>query len=212
MSEKLGLYKKIHAVMVASEGLDKSMEVGKGNNMYTAISEKAVLNAIKPLLKDNGLIIIPIEVETKEHISEYKSYGDIKNRFITQVNAKYKIIDIDTGQFEILAAPGNGADSQDKGSGKAWTYAYKAMLQKTFCLFSGEDTDNTHSDDIDKKLVKKPQKVKKVSIDQATEISELVVSTNSDLEKFLKYFKVKGFEELDQNQYKQALKILKDKK
>ena len=33
---------------------------------------------------------------------------------------------------------------------KAMTYAYKALIQKTFCLFSGEDTDNTHSDDITK--------------------------------------------------------------
>ena len=144
----MGLYEKIYNVMAESSALEKDMSVG---GQYKAISEKMVLNEIKPLLKKHKLILIPVaaEVEQKEKL--------------TVISAKYKIIDIETGESEILATIGNGADSQDKGSGKAWTYAYKCLIQKTFCLFSGEDTDNEHSDDITAKQTKTQGEYKSAS-------------------------------------------------
>jgi len=135
----MGLYEKIYNVMLQSKALEKDLSVG---GQYKAISEASVLNEIKPLLKEHKLVLFPIESTATQ------------NGKITQITAKYKIVDIESGEFEILATVGNGADSQDKGSGKAWTYAYKCLLQKTFCLFSGEDTDNTHSDDIEKQDTK----------------------------------------------------------
>ena len=69
-------------------------------------------------------------------------------RAITELKVFYKLVDIESGEFEILVGFGNGADPQDKGAGKSFTYSFKNMLSKTFMLFSGEDTDNTHSDDI----------------------------------------------------------------
>jgi len=149
--DNLNLYKKMYAVMAESMALDKSMTVGKGNNSYKAISEASVLNLMKPLLKKHKLILFPIDATIEETVNSYPDQYDsskTKTRLISQVVAKYKIVDIETGESEVLASVGNGADPQDKGSGKAWTYAYKALLQKTFMLFSGEDTDNTHSDDV----------------------------------------------------------------
>ena len=146
------LYKKMHMVMVESEAIEKNMTVGDGGkNSYKAVSEAAVLNAIKPLLKKHGLVIFPVGIKIQENFQEYQGKYGITQRFMSELHAKYKIVDIDTGEFEILETVGYGADSQDKGSGKAMTYAYKALIQKTFCLFSGEDTDNEHSDDIEKK-------------------------------------------------------------
>ena len=146
------LYKKMHQIMVESEAIEKNMTVGDGGkNSYKAVSEAAVLNAIKPLLKKHGLVIFPVGVSIKENFQEYQGKYGTTQRFISDLHARYKLVDIDTGEFEILETVGYGADSQDKGSGKAMTYAYKALIQKTFCLFSGEDTDNEHSDDIEKK-------------------------------------------------------------
>ena len=56
------LYKKIHMVMVESEAIEKKMTVGEGKNSYKAVSEAAVLNAIKPLLKKHGLVMFPVGV------------------------------------------------------------------------------------------------------------------------------------------------------
>lgn len=156
---------KIWSVMDESEKLEKSMTVGKGTNSYSAISEADVLNGIKPLLKKFKLIIIPVDVEITELTDFYqtsstyngKTTVNDKARLMTQLKTKWKVVDAETGESEILAAPGNGADPQDKGSGKAWTYAYKNLIQKTFCLFSGEDTDNTHSNDINQVSSQEPK-------------------------------------------------------
>jgi hypothetical protein len=147
----MGLYEKIYNVMCESEALEKSMVVGSGSFSYKAISEAAVLNAIKPLLKKHKLIIIPVSADIKELVDSFETAKGNTTRLMTQISATYKIIDIETGESEILATVGNGADTQDTGSGKAWTYAYKALIQKTFCLFSGEDTDNEHSNDMSDK-------------------------------------------------------------
>jgi len=146
----MGLYQKMHAVMVDSEALDKSMTVGFGTNAYKAISEASVLNLIKPLLKKHGLIIFPVSVQINEIKDVYNNAKGETTRLMSQIVATYKIVDIETGEHELLATVGNGCDTQDKASGKALTYGYKALLQKTFCLFSGEDTDNTHSETMDK--------------------------------------------------------------
>jgi hypothetical protein len=148
----MGLYEKIYSVMNESEGLEKDLTVGSGSSSYKAVGEKEVLNMLKPLFKKHKLIVFPVDGDISEQNSIYEStYKDevtTKTRNVTQIKVKFKIVDIETGESEILMGFGNGADSQDKGSGKAFTYAFKTMLSKTFMLFSGEDTDNTHSDDI----------------------------------------------------------------
>lgn len=183
----IGLYEKIYNIMCESSGLKKDMSVA---NQYKAISEAAVLNEIKPLLKKHKVILFPIETEVS------------LDGKITQLTAKYKIVDVETGQFEILETVGNGADTQDKGSGKAWTYAYKCLIQKTFCLFSGEDTDNTHSKDI----------VEYVTTNQVIELSELMQETSTEEKAFFTYFKVSSLEKLNVDQYKQAKGMLEKKK
>jgi len=148
----MSLYEKLYQVMCDTEEIKKDLVVGSGNNSYKAIGEKEVLNMIKPLFKKYKLIIFPIDGEITEQNSTfestYKNEVTTKTRNVTQLKVKYKIVDIETGENEIIVGFGNGADSQDKGSGKAFTYSFKVALSKTFMLFSGEDTDNTHSDDI----------------------------------------------------------------
>lgn len=144
----MSLYEKIYAVMCDTESIDKSMTVGYGNNSYKAVSEKDMLNMIKPLLKKHRLVCLPVAGEMHESCETVETAKGATVRAITSLVAQWKIVDIDTGESEILYGFGQGADTQDKGAGKAYTYAYKNMFSKTFCIFSGEDTDNTHSDEI----------------------------------------------------------------
>lgn len=155
--------------MAESEGLEKDLIVGNGPSSYKAVGEKEVLNMLKPLFKKHRLIIFPIDGEMKEencvYNASYENEVTTKLRNVTQITVKFKIVDIDTQESEILVGFGNGADSQDKGSGKAFTYAFKTMLSKTFMLFSGEDTDNTHSDDINKEdKLKEPIKLSEAQV------------------------------------------------
>ena len=158
--KQTNLYKKMFAVMNESKAIEKNMTVGTGKNSYKAVSEATMLNMVKPLFKKYNLIIFPIDADIKEIVNVYnKTDYDGKTseaiRAITQTKVTYRIMDTDTGEFQDVVGLGNGADSQDKGAGKAFTYSLKAALSKTFLLFSGDDTDNDHSDDIGK-LDKKP--------------------------------------------------------
>lgn len=160
MAENLKLYAKIYGVMNESEAVQKLMTVGSGNNSYRAVSEASMLNLVKPLFKKFKLIIFPVDGDIKDNMSVWEKTdtykGTVKNdlRAITELKVYYKIVDIESGESETLVGFGNGADPQDKGAGKAFTYSFKNVLSKTFMLFSGEDTDSVHSDDINKETKK----------------------------------------------------------
>lgn len=140
MSEtKLNLYQKISAVMQDVEYLSKDDAIEFKSTKYKAISEEKVTSAVRASLIKHGLVILPIEQEHKRVDT------------LTTVDVKYKIIDIDTGNFEILASSGTGSDTQDKGVGKAMTYSYKYLLLRSFAIPTGEDPDKISSAELDEK-------------------------------------------------------------
>lgn len=106
---------------------------------YKAISEEKVTKTVRESLVKHGLIILPIE---QEHS---------KDGNLSTVNVKYKIINIDNGEYETIVSSGTGADTQDKGVGKAMTYAYKYLLLRTFAIPTGEDPDKVSSAELDEK-------------------------------------------------------------
>lgn len=123
---------------------DDSVEYGK--TKYKAISEEKVTTAVRQSLITYGLVIIPIKQTSR------------KEGNITSTDTTYKIIDIDTGEFELLASSGEGADTQDKGVGKAMTYSYKYLLLRTFAIPTGEDPDKVSSAELDAKEQKEEGK------------------------------------------------------
>lgn len=150
MSEQtMNLFQKIAQVMRDVSYLSKDDKVEFGNTKYKAISEEKVTSTLRESLIKNGLVILPFEQEAS------------KNGNISFVNTKYKIVDIDTGQYEVLASSGEGADTQDKGVGKAMTYAYKYMLLRTFAIPTGEDPDKISSAELDEKDRKQKESEKK---------------------------------------------------
>ena len=72
-----------------------------------------------------------------------------KQSVFTKVKVKYMLLHT-SGETIELAGYGHGVDSQDKGAGKATTYALKNCLLYSFLTPVGkiEDTDTTHSEDI----------------------------------------------------------------
>lgn len=215
----MSLYAKLHAIMCETESIEKNLEVGFGNNKYKAVGEASVLNAIKPLLKKHGIVLFPVKIEHEERLDTFNTKNGETVRPMTQIIATYKIVDTETGESELLQSIGNGVDTQDKASGKAMTYAYKALIQKTFMLFSGEDTDNEHSDSItDRNTISKEElkaqaeadKLKKQLIGKANAdaLKTKVESLGRDLEKLLEYYHVKRVENLNLEQWEHAMRLL----
>lgn len=181
---------KLFRVMEATEAVEKNTTVGKDTKgEYKAVGEADVLNMVKPLFKKERLLIMPVEGDISEHVDKTIAYAKEGTRAITQLKVYFDIVDADTGESTRIVGFGNGADSQDKGSGKAFTYALKTALQKTFLMFSGEDTDSTHSDDITK-ASNTPQKNKPTITTHDTMPSDKI-STNQ----LISLAKSKGIEE-----------------
>lgn len=143
---KAQLYQKISNVMKAVDYLQKDDQVAFGNTKYRAISEEKVTSTVRSALIDQGLVIFPVE---QDHV---------KDGNLTTVDVKYKIVDIETGEHEIIVSSGTGSDTQDKGVGKAMTYAYKYLMLRTFAIPTGEDPDKVSSAELDAKEQAEPKK------------------------------------------------------
>lgn len=153
------LHQRIAAVMADVEYLKKDDTVGSGNYGYRAISEEKVTESVRAALIKHGLVILPI---SQEH-TQVDHVRDGKIIPLTTVNVIYKIVNIDQPEdYEELASSGTGVDPQDKGVGKAMTYAYKYMLLRTFAIPTGEDPDKIHNNDLEAQQTKAKQAPPKV--------------------------------------------------
>ena len=151
----LNIYQKINEIMKNIEYLTKDARVEFGNTKYKAISEEKVTTSVREQLVKQGIVIMPIKQESanKELIRTDKSVN-----MLTEVHTKYRIQNIDdANDFIEVESNGTGVDTQDKGVGKAMTYAYKYMLLRTFAIPTGEDPDKISSEEIDSKLEEEVQ-------------------------------------------------------
>ena len=146
------LAKAILNVMNDVKGIEKSMKVGSGNMTYQGVPDQQVKKIIGESMFKHGLTILPIEIEPRAKVSRWEektNYGlKQKQSVFTEVIAKYLLLH-ESGESQVLSGYGHGVDSQDKGAGKATTYALKYTLLYTFLVPTGkiDDSDTTHSNE-----------------------------------------------------------------
>lgn len=127
MSDKPNIYQRLHMVMEKVDYVQK--EKKKGMN-YTIVSHDAVTAKVRPALHAAGVVYHP-------HSLEYVQDG---NR--TQVRMVVRFVNIDDpNDFVDVPCLGFGIDNQDKGPGKAVSYAVKYALLKALGLETGDDPD-----------------------------------------------------------------------
>jgi hypothetical protein len=155
------LAKAIISVMKEVKGMEKNSKVGTGNNSYNGTKDQDVKEVFNTALANNGLCILPTGLNEETEISRWTEdtqYGvKQKQSVFTKVNTRYLLLH-ESGESIELQGYGHGVDTQDKGAGKATTYALKNCLLYTFLTPVGkiDDTDPTHSDDIEVPKVEKP--------------------------------------------------------
>lgn len=134
----MNIYEKMLEVMKAIEYLNKDDKVEYKSTKYKAMSEEKVTTTVRKELIKQGLVVFPIEQTVEQ------------SGTITTTNTRYKMVNTENPEeYVILASSGQGADTQDKGVGKAMTYSFKYMLLRTFAIPTGEDPDKISSDEID---------------------------------------------------------------
>lgn len=173
MSEGLNIYQRIHKIMEDVSYVQK--EDKKVNNQYKFVSHDAVTAAIRPALLKHGVQAIP-------------SYFDISadgNR--TNCSMSMTFVNINQPEDRIVipcAGFGQGIDPQDKGAGKAMSYAYKYALLKIFALETGDDPEKDNIDYAPPKVTKAPAKPKLIPLSQDT--------PKNVYDRLLGQFKLKG--------------------
>lgn len=161
----LNIYQRIHAIMGDVSYVQK--ESVKVNNQYKFVSHDAVTSKIRPALLKFGVLAIP-------------NYFDISvdgNRTNCSMSITFVNIEKPEDRIEIQCAGfGQGIDPQDKGAGKAMSYAYKYALLKVFALETGDDPEKDNVDYAPK--VPNPPKV--ITLEQkreaATKKAEVIIS------------------------------------
>ena len=160
--------KAIIQVMKEVKGMEKNSNVGSGRNSYNGTKDQDVKEVFNDALAKNGLCILPIDIQEETQIDRWeqeeiwngKSNGiKTKQSVFTKVTTKYMLLH-DSGESIELAGYGHGVDPQDKGAGKATTYALKNCLLYTFLTPVGkiDDTETTHSENIPTPAPKEPAK------------------------------------------------------
>ena len=153
MDDKKNIAKAIIKVMKAVKGMEKNSQVGSGNYAYSGTKDQDVKEVFNEELSKAGLCIMPIDIKESTDRDrweeEYNGNKKMKQSIFTKVEVKYLLLH-DSGESIELCGYGHGVDNQDKGAGKATTYALKNCLLYTFLTPVGkiDDTDKTHSDDI----------------------------------------------------------------
>jgi hypothetical protein len=150
------LAQALSSAMKEIKGIEKDMQVGNSSYGYKGIADYEVKKIYKDAFEKNGLMIIPTSVKANTRVerweeeNEYKGKITIKQKqsIFTEVETKYCLLHTSGESIEV-AGYGQGVDTQDKGAGKATTYALKYALLYLALTPTGkiDDSDNTHSDD-----------------------------------------------------------------
>lgn len=194
--KKLLLYQKIHEVMKDIEYLKKDDQVKFGQTNYKAISEEKVTMSVRQSLVKHGLIVVPIE---QQHS---------KDGNLSTVDVKYQIIDIDSGESIVAVSSGTGADTQDKGVGKAMTYAYKYLFLRLFAIPTGEDPDKVSSAELDAKEKQAELITQKQIGLLKTKALQFAKARNQSVEAVYEVLKIRDITEIDKNYAEEAINKL----
>ncbi len=151
----LNIHQRMAAITAELQTVAKNLnvETGKGKG-YKAVSERDVIDAVKPLEAKHGVYSYPasrhvLESAALESESEWNGKVTKKTTFFERIETVYRFVNTDDPtDFIETTTFAEGIDSQDKGSGKAMTYADKYALMKAYKISTDDDPDQTASEDV----------------------------------------------------------------
>jgi len=156
MSKELNLYQKLHKIQSQIIGLGKD----KSSNSYKYVTGSKVLEHIKPLMNDLGLIlkqeILTIDNERQDYKVGINTPNEkVKSEILTKVMMRFTWIDTTSGEKDENLFGANGQNDWEKGLGSALTYAERYFLLKYFHISTDEDDiDNPERKEQEEQLQK----------------------------------------------------------
>ena len=198
MTKTLNIHQRINAVMQDIAYVQK--EDKKVNNQYKFVSHDAVTAAVRPHLVTHGITVI----------ASVANHNQDGNRTEVDLVVNFHNID-DPSDTVSVNVFGYGVDQQDKGPGKAFSYAKKYAFLQTFCLETGDDPERQNIDHVADQTTEKP-KVKLISLEHYKILQSLIdTKKNVDVKKMCDHYKIDALAQLPLDRYKSAYDALNPK-
>lgn len=161
----MNIYQKLLSIQSRVNGLAKD---SAGGNQYRYVSGTKVLEFIRPMMNELGLLlkqeILDFDNSRQDYFVNAKKwetgpdgknvqveYQKPKAEILSKVMMRFTWIDVETGEKDVSLFGANGQNDWEKGLGSALTYAERYFLLKFFHIPTDED-------DIDNEVrKKKPQ-------------------------------------------------------
>lgn len=185
----MNIFQKMSAVTNELQTVAKNLVVSTGkNNSYKAVSERDIIDAVKPLEIKHGIYSYPydrqiIESQTLDSESEYQGKITKKTTFFIRIKTVYRFVNVENpDEYIDMVTFAEGIDPQDKGSGKAMTYADKYALMKAYKISTGDDPDQnasveTHYNNVRAGKAEQPKKTPRQQL--IARLNELGIDVNA---------------------------------
>lgn len=195
----LNIYQRMANVMAAVSYVQK--EAG-GGLKYSIVSHDAVTAKCRPAILEQGIIYFPQDMEVAQN----------GNRTEVQLNVRFQNID-NPNDYLLVPSLGYGIDQQDKGPGKAISYAVKYALLKALGLEAGDDPD------LDQDTKHEPSQNGTITQEQQDELCKLLNEVRpADAEelaykrRFLKYFGYAAMAQIPTGKFEAAKTLINSKR
>jgi len=126
------VHQRLAEAMAEVQYIQKDRKAGMN---YTIVSHDKVTAAVRPALLKVGIVYYPIRCEHTHN----------GNRAECSMTIRFVNVDEPADFFDVPSF-GYGIDPQDKGPGKAMSYAVKYALLKALGLETGDDPDHENID------------------------------------------------------------------
>lgn len=170
---KMNLFQKLLEIQKTVVGLGKdSKSFG-----YQYVSGSKVLEHIKPMMNDLGIILKQEVLDIENTRQDYTTKSGSKSEILTKARMMFTWIDCETGERDENYFAANGQNDWEKGLGSALTYAERYFLLKYFHI-------STDEDDIDNPN-RKPVEVTKPTASTSTTSKKPTISDMDAVKKAL---------------------------
>ncbi len=146
--KEMNIYQRLAKITEELGVVEKGLEVKVNKTSgYKAVSERDILDAVKPLEAKYGVYSYPVErnITDRDVLVKENDYGKTNTLFM-RLETTYRFVNIDKPEeFVETIVYGDGLDTGDKAPGKAMTYADKYALMKAYKISTGDDPDKEAS-------------------------------------------------------------------
>ena len=132
------IYQRLHAVMKRVDYIQKEKKQGM---RYSIVSHDAVTAKVRPIMVEEGVIYWPSFIHHEQN----------GNRTECRMTVRFQNVD-DPDDMMLVETFGYGIDDQDKGPGKAMSYAVKYALLKALGLETGDEPDEEQERTVESQL------------------------------------------------------------